>query len=75
MGPTRSTPSSVRQAMHPSHPMPKLQTATAGAFDDEPDELRLNLSDIPKWRESMEVEGLRPSLLSRLFDLVAPFKR
>jgi hypothetical protein len=49
--------------------------AASRAFDVDEDEFRLNLSDIPKWRESLDVEGLRPSLLSRLFDLVAPLKR
>jgi hypothetical protein len=44
------------------------------AFDHHEDEFRINLSDIPRMRESMEVEGLKPSLLSRLFDLVAPLK-
>ena len=48
--------------------------ASAHAFDAYEEEFRLNLSDIPRIRESMDVEGLKPTLLSRLFDLVAPLK-
>jgi hypothetical protein len=48
--------------------------AAVVSFDQHDDEFRLNLSDIPRMRESMEVDGLKPSLLSRLFDLVAPLK-
>jgi hypothetical protein len=39
------------------------------------DEIRLNLGDIPRIEDSMDVEGFKPSLLSRLLDLVAPIKR
>ncbi len=40
------------------------------------EEVRLNLSDIPQMSSGdLEVEGFRPSLLSRLYDLVAPLKR
>lgn len=40
------------------------------------DEVRLNLSDIPVMSTGdLEVEGFKPSLLSRLFDLVAPLRR
>jgi hypothetical protein len=46
----------------------------AARFDHHDDEFRINLSDIPRMRESMDVEGLKPSLLSRLFDLIAPIK-
>jgi hypothetical protein len=38
------------------------------------DEFKLNLNDIPRQRETLDVEGLKPSLLSRLLDLVAPIK-
>ena len=45
----------------------------AGSADDE---LRLNLSDIPLPRQDneMHVEGFKPSLLSRLLDLVMPLR-
>jgi hypothetical protein len=40
------------------------------------DEIRLNLSDIPLPRQdnAMHVEGFKPSLLSRLLDLVMPLR-
>ena len=40
------------------------------------DEIRLNLSDIPMPRQDneMHVEGFKPSLLSRLLDLVMPLR-
>jgi hypothetical protein len=75
MGPASSTNASARQAIHPARSDRPPQVAASRAFDVDEDEFRLNLSDIPKWRESLDVEGLRPSLLSRLFDLVAPLKR
>jgi hypothetical protein len=38
--------------------------------------IRLNLSDIPPISTGdLDVEGFKPSLLSRLFDLVAPLDR
>jgi hypothetical protein len=40
------------------------------------EEIRLNLSDIPRISTGdLDVEGFKPSLLSRLFDLVAPLDR
>ena len=50
-----------------------VQAPVAG-FDDHEDEFRLNLSDIPRMRESLHVDGLKPSLLSRFLDLVVPLK-
>lgn len=40
------------------------------------DEIRLNLSDIPRLQADteMRVEGFRPTLLSRLLDLVMPLR-
>jgi hypothetical protein len=66
--PTRPSSASV------ARPTAAAQVAAAVAFDQHDDEFRINLSDIPRMRESMEVDGLRPSLLSRLFDLIAPLK-
>ena len=60
------TAAATRQAVRP-----------ASRFDDAPkgeDGFRLQLGDIPRIEESMDVEGFKPSLLSRLFDLVAPIK-
>jgi hypothetical protein len=36
------------------------------------EEIRLNLSDIPVMRGTLDVEGFKPSVLSRLLELVAP---
>lgn len=52
-------------------------TQAAVAFlDDVEDEFRLNLADIPDVPEarSMDVEGFKPSLLSKFIDLVSPHK-
>jgi hypothetical protein len=63
-----ASPQGVRQPMH-----------RASQFDDSPsngeDVIRLNLADIPRVEETMDVEGFKPSLLSRLFDLVAPLHK
>ena len=80
MTPTNSAAAPARR------PAPSVRTAAAQppaaspasakrhAFDHHEDEFRLNLSDIPTMRESMEVEGLKPTLLSRFMDLVSPLK-
>lgn len=63
------------EAAAPARPAQQpMRTAFAFAAPSADDEIRLNLSDIPlmKLREEMDVEGFKPSLLSRLFDLVAP---
>lgn len=40
------------------------------------EEVRLNLSDIPRISVGdLDVEGFKPSLLSRLYDLIAPLDR
>lgn len=39
------------------------------------EEFKLHLNDIPRQRETLDVEGLKPSLLSRLLDLVAPINK
>ena len=36
------------------------------------EEFKLHLNDIPRFRESLDVEGLKPSFLSRLLEFVAP---
>ncbi|HJY42523.1 MAG TPA: hypothetical protein VJ303_14830 [Steroidobacteraceae bacterium] len=50
------------------------QFAFAAASAD--DEIRLNLSDIPRIQPDteMRVEGFKPTLLSRLLDLVMPLR-
>jgi hypothetical protein len=62
----------------PTQPAPVRSTAQfAFAAASADDEIRLNLSDIPLMRlqDSMHVEGFKPSLLSRLLDLILPLKR
>jgi hypothetical protein len=51
-----------------------MHAQAAAVFVDSEEEFRINLADIPRQQESMDVEGFKPSLLSRLFDLVAPLK-
>lgn len=58
----------------PSQPAARARQSEGFAFADHEDEFRLNLSDIPRQRESMDIEGFKPTLLSRLFDLIAPLK-
>jgi hypothetical protein len=45
------------------------------AHGNHEDEIKVNLADleIPRTKE-LDVEGLKPSLLSRLFDLIVPSK-
>lgn len=70
--PRRPAPSQ-RPAMTAT-PRPAMQPAVAMGFDEDEPEFRLNLSDIPLMRGSLHVDGLKPTLLSRLLDLVAPLK-
>jgi hypothetical protein len=63
-----------------SAPLPHAAQAGRGArvaFDppDPEDEIRIRLDDIPPLQQTMDVEGFKPTLLSRLFDLVTPHKR
>ena len=66
MTPERSAPVAPRPAV--------AVAAAAIGFDDHEDDFRLNLRDIPRMPESLDVEGLKPSLLSRLLDIVVPLK-
>jgi len=67
---------SVRRPAPAARPAPPVAARAAAVprFDHHDDEFRLNLSDIPRMRESMTVDGLKPTLLSRIVDLVAPLK-
>ena len=70
-----SADATVRRPVAPRQAAaPVARPAPAQSFDHDEDDFRLHLSDIPRMRESMDVEGLKPTLLSRLFDLVAPLK-
>jgi hypothetical protein len=60
-------------------PAPRQGARASSGFDFSDasrgeDVMRINLQDIPPVDQSMDVEGFKPSLLSRLFDLVAPLK-
>jgi hypothetical protein len=48
-------------------PQGSATTIAFAAVDS--DEFKLNLSDIPRLPMSLDVEGLKPSLLSRVVDL------
>ena len=63
---TRPAPNATAQAMHAA------PAAAIGCDSDE--EFRLDLRDIPRIRESMDIDNLKPTLLSRLLDLIAPLK-
>jgi hypothetical protein len=62
----RPAPSTTAHALH--------SASAAAAFVDREDEFRLDLRDIPRIRESMEIDNLRPTLLSRFLDLILPLK-
>lgn len=71
--------SQVRQsAAHAqaSQPAPRAAARSAPMYafvsSDIEDEFKLHLNDIPRQRETLEVEGLKPSLLSRLLEMVSP---
>lgn len=68
---------SVQHAQQPVRQPVGASAAFAFAAPSANDEIRLNLGDIPlmSLKETMEVEGFRPSLLSRLLDLVAPLDK
>lgn len=68
----RRTPAHVQQ---PARQPVRSASVPAFAAADQDNEFTLNLGDIPRVQETMDVDGLKPSLLSRLFDLVAPISR
>jgi hypothetical protein len=66
---THAAPAARAAAPRPARPAaPTLNGPARG------DEFKLNLADLPRSQESLEVEGFKPSLLSRLLDLVAPMR-
>jgi hypothetical protein len=52
----------------PAHAATQPARLSFASKESEP-ELKLNLADIPRAHETLEVEGFKPTLLSRLFDL------
>lgn len=71
----RQSAASAARAQAPQQaPRAAARSAPMYAFvsSEVEDEFKLHLNDIPRQRESLEVEGLKPSLLSRLLEMVAP---
>jgi hypothetical protein len=73
-----ANPQMRRNPAAPAQPAPRAAARSAPMYafvsSEIEDEFKLNLNDIPRQRETLDVEGLKPSLLSRLLDLVAPIK-
>ena len=67
-----AAPARPTQAAAPARNTQQFAFAAASADD----EIRLNLSDIPRIKPDteMRVEGFKPTLLSRLLDLVMPLR-
>lgn len=83
MSAAHSASSHVRRSAMAAPTRPPLvqRSAGRGASFMDPDmhdgnDLKLDLSDLPRMQnDDMEVEGLKPSLFSRLLDLVSPSSR
>ena len=69
----RTTPAAPAR---PQAPVARNTQQFAFAAASADDEIRLNLSDIPRILPDteMRVEGFKPTLLSRLLDLVMPLR-
>jgi hypothetical protein len=63
-------------ARHVQSPVARSTGQFAFAAASGDDEIRINLGDIPlpRLENEMHVEGFKPSLLSRLLDLVMPLR-
>jgi hypothetical protein len=72
----RATPPTPQARPAQAQPSVRARQSEGFAFAaaDHDEQFRVNLSDIPRQQESLEVEGFKPSLLSRLFNLIAPLK-
>jgi hypothetical protein len=54
---------------------PAARTGFFARGDQQEDEIKVNVADLQISRtQELEVEGFKPSLLSRLFDLISPSK-
>ena len=78
--PSRSAQPQTQHAQHQHAPAQHAPAHHAAAVDDfsrprGAEAMHLSLGDIPVQRTTLEVEGLRPSLLSRLFDMISPLDR
>lgn len=69
--PSRPAQSAQQAMRQPVHATPAFAFAAPSADDD----FRVNLGDIPRVEETLDIEGFKPTLLSRLFDLVAPLNK
>jgi hypothetical protein len=56
-------------------PAPRAAQGFRFVADDDADEIRIHVADLPRVEESLIVEGFKPTLLSRLFDLFAPLNK
>lgn len=71
--PSASRPMQARAPMRA--PAPRAARTAAPAFEpDSEDEFKINLADIPRAPASLEIEGFKPSLLSRLLNVIAPIR-
>ena len=72
----RQSAAGAARAQAAQQPAPRAAARSAPMYafvsSDVEDEFKLHLNDIPRQNESLEVEGLKPSLLSRLLEMVAP---
>lgn len=76
MSAASSAATQVRRNAASSHaPSPQSAAQPAIVFADSGDEIRINLGDIPLQQESMDIEGFKPTLLSRLLDFIVPLKK
>ena len=65
-----------RAPQQQAHAYAQAQAPVRRSAPRDEDEMRLDLRDIsPLSPSDLDVEGFKPSLLSRLLDLVAPLKR
>lgn len=76
----RNAAAAPSRSPQPQPQAPVRQAAPAPQADDfwtprGEEEIRLNLSDLPVMRGTLDVEGFKPSMLSRLFDLIAPLHK
>jgi hypothetical protein len=74
----RSANPQPRQPARATEAAPRAAARSAPMYafvsSEVDEEFKLHLNDIPRQQPTLDVEGLKPSLLSRLLELVAPIK-
>jgi hypothetical protein len=73
----RRTAAAAPSRSQSAQPGARQPVAASGGFAfvaASDDEFKLNLGDIPHMPATLDIEGFKPTLLSRLFDLVAPLR-